>query len=143
MACVWQLGEFTLQYVRFRTNLNSCGAARIAAGHSRSGRAYSSLSYFMKNLRDEGLIFNPQFLCLLLDTFQVIAIDSDIQDRVFFSLLDSRDDFFILAAADAFYGGVTASATLNPIQPGTTDAFVLWRRYCQCHAKSNPARYHQ
>src|SRR3990167_6975246 len=84
MACVWQLGEFTLQYVRFRTNLNSCGAARIAAGHSRSGRAYSSLSYFMKNLRDEGLIFNPQFLCLLLDTFQVIAIDSDIQDRVFF-----------------------------------------------------------
>ena len=102
MACVWQLGEFTLQYVRFRTNLNSCGAARIAAGHSRSGRAYSSLSYFMKNLRDEGLIFNPQFLCLLLDTFQVIAIDSDIQDRVFFSLLDSRDDFFILAAADGY-----------------------------------------
>ena len=74
----------------------------------------------MKNLGDKGLIFNPQFLCLLLDTFQVIAIDSDIQDRVFFSLLDSRDDFFILAAADAFYGGVTASATLNQTQPGTT-----------------------
>ena len=101
MVCVWQLGEFTLQYVRFRMNLNSCGAAKIPIlAFRREFKTPSSLGYLMKNLGDEGLIFYPQFLRLLLDTFQVIAIDPDIEDRVLFSLLDRRDDFFILAAAD-------------------------------------------
>src|SRR3989304_7128670 len=54
----------------------------------------------MKNFRNESLIFNTQLFRLLLDIFQIITIDPDIQNRVLFSLLNSRDDFFILAAAD-------------------------------------------